>query len=260
MSSDNWFMKQLIRQVTRMFVGADGGDVYRTTTMLPEGYNKIWETIVEVEQLDVRLSVDIAAIDRNLGDSSAPVTITLSDGELLEFDYLVYTAAHAHAHKIVGDLTSEETRIFEKLQSYVLSTTIYSSNAVKHYSNEDTHAPIMYNVGKMQGVANDGQWYADRNDMQVFGGLKNNGMQIRVGYQFFEDPCAADEALCDSDRVPDTRCVRREQNFSSSAFCGSPTPSNYKLATRFALTGRVGSPRSRPRCRSSLWRRWRRSR
>ena len=126
--------------------------------------------------------------------------VSLSTGEKLEFDFLIYTAPHAHSNKIVVDLSPPESAIFDSLSSYVLSTTIYTSDSVPHYSS-DRGSPIMYNVDKMSGAPNDGEWYADRNDMEIFGNTKKDVKQMRVGYQFFEDPCAADKALCDSDRI-----------------------------------------------------------
>eukprot|EP00520_Triparma_pacifica_P017886 CAMPEP_0118632508 /NCGR_PEP_ID=MMETSP0785-20121206/486_1 /TAXON_ID=91992 /ORGANISM="Bolidomonas pacifica, Strain CCMP 1866" /LENGTH=600 /DNA_ID=CAMNT_0006523291 /DNA_START=1 /DNA_END=1803 /DNA_ORIENTATION=- len=203
-SSDNWFMKEFVRQITKMFVGGDAAQVYRTTTMLPEGYGKIWPKIASHHDLDIRFDADIVSIDRQLGDPSAPVIVTLADDQVLEFDFLIYTAPHAHSNKIVKDLHKEETEIFDSLESYVLATTLYTSDSVDHYSISDHNAPIMYNVDKMSNVENDGQWYADRNDMSIFGNSKKDKEQMRVGYQFFEEPCAADSTLCDSDRFPKT--------------------------------------------------------
>ena len=140
--------------------------------MLPEGYGKIWSKIADAHSLDVRFSTDIASIDRQLDDASAPVLVALASGEVLEFDFLVYTAPHAHSNKIVKNLHSEETAIFDSLESYVLATTIYKSDAVAHYSTSDNKSPIMYNVDKMINADNDGEWYADRNDMAIFGHSK----------------------------------------------------------------------------------------
>merc|ERR1712054_199722 len=81
---------------------------------------------------------------------------------------------------------------------------IYKSDAVAHYSTTDNKSPIMYNVDKMVNVENDGEWYADRNDMAIFGRSKKDLEQIRVGYQFYEAPCSADTSLCDSDRFPNS--------------------------------------------------------
>ncbi|GMH80711.1 hypothetical protein TL16_g08665 [Triparma laevis f. inornata] len=212
-STDNWFMKQFIKKVVGCMVGGGADDVYRTTTMLPEGYNKIWETIVTHNNLNVQFGADITSIDRQLFDPAAPVTITFSDGSSTDYDFLIYTAPHAHASKIVTDLTSSETEIFTSLNSYVLATTIYSSDPVSHYSDPDTGSPIMYNVDKMSTIKNDGEWYADRNDMRVFSGRTITERQTRVGYQFYEDPCASDENLCDTDRI----VVNAEDGFGGSS-------------------------------------------
>ncbi|GMI11288.1 hypothetical protein TrLO_g10485 [Triparma laevis f. longispina] len=212
-STDNWFMKQLIKKVVGCMVGGGADDVYRTTTMLPEGYNKIWETIVTHNNLNVQFGADITSIDRHLSDPAAPVTISFSDGSSTDYDFLIYTAPHAHASKIVTDLTSSETEIFTSLNSYVLSTTIYSSDPISHYSDPDTGSPIMYNADKMSTAKNDGEWYADRNDMRVFSGRTITKRQTRIGLQFYENPCASDESLCDTDRI----VVNAEDGFGGSS-------------------------------------------
>ena len=175
-STDNWFMKQFIKKVVGCMVGGGADDVYRTTTMLPEGYNKIWEAIVSKHNLNVKLGVGIKSIDRRLSDPdpSAPITITFEDGSSSDYDFLIYTAAHAHASKIVTDLTSSESEIFSALNSYVLATTIYSSDPVAHYSDVDTGAPIMYDVDKMASKENDGEV---RNKKTVSGFSQNDSVE-----------------------------------------------------------------------------------
>jgi len=208
MKTSNPVVKAFVRKVTDTLVGGDADAVYRTTTMLPEGYGKLWQRIYEREKLDVRFGVEDLRIDRQLDDADAPVVVeyTNSSGGAarVEFDFLVYTAAHAHAQKYVGDLTSSEAAIFDTLESYVLATTLYESDPVAQYS-EGADTPIMYNVGKMLSGANDGEWYADRNDPLIFAGesrVRGKDRQLRVAYQFYESPCEHDASLCDADRSP----------------------------------------------------------
>lgn len=196
-------------------VGATADGVDRTTTMLPEGYGKIWATIYQKEGLDVRFGVEIPAggIDRQLGNPDAPVRVTYSAGGAApvteEFDFLLYTAALQDGFlnkKFVSDATAEEARIFSTLKGYVLATTLYRSDWVADYSDQGRDAPIMYNADKMDNRTMDGGWYADRNDPRIFSPSMfgpRNFDQTRVGYQFYEDPCAADEVLCETDRSPD---------------------------------------------------------
>jgi len=102
----------------------------------------------------------------------------------------------------VQDLVEEDTSIFNRLESFVLATTLYTSSPVLGYSDE-THAPIMYSAEKMSGPAKDGSWYADRYDSAIFAGEWSQNAQTLVGYQFFENFCDADPVLRDTDRTPD---------------------------------------------------------
>ena len=63
--------------------------------------------------------------------SSDPVHAEVPPGRGYEkeYDFLIYSA-HVHAHKYVKDLVSEEASIFSKLQSFVLATTLYTSDPV----------------------------------------------------------------------------------------------------------------------------------
>jgi len=187
-------------------VGGDAKPVRRTTTMLPEGYEKIWTTMVEKDGLDVRYGVDILekGIDRQLHNHSAPILIKYKQhGKLVteEFDFLIYSAPHAHAQKYVKDVVSNEQRIFSQLKSFVLATTLYTSPPVKDYTDEKHQLPIMYSADKMADSSQDGSWYADRYDDYIFGHVWNPQMQVRVGYQFYED-YQLYESLKDTDRTP----------------------------------------------------------
>ena len=191
-----------------MFVGGHADPVKRTTHMLPEGYQKIWTTMAEHDGIDVRFGVDIQSIDRQLNDPRAPVLIKYTQEsqslEVIEeaYDFLIYSAPFSHSHKYVTDLVEKETSIFNRLKSFVLATTLYSSSPVLDYSDK-TRAPIMYSADKMSGPDEDGSWYADRDDPAIFAGEWDEDEQTRVGYQFYENFCDADPVLCDTDRTPD---------------------------------------------------------
>lgn len=209
-TSNTKIMKYFLKSLTKAFVGGDAEAISRTTTMLPEGYGKIWKTMHEMDGLDVRFGVEIASggIDRQLGQAGAGVKVTYrQDGgaeQTEEFDFLLYTAPFSHASKFVKDLTAEESRIFNQLKSFVLATTLYQSTAVDHYSDPDAgDAPIMYNTMKMEDSTMDGGWYADRNDPRIFGHSRARKNQTRIGYQFFENYCEFDPSMCNSDRTPD---------------------------------------------------------
>jgi len=209
-ASDSAPMKAFVHLLTTFFVHGDAANVFRTTTMLPEGYGKVWKTIYEKDALDVRFGVEIAkgGIDRQLDQNNAGVKVTFrqngSPWRTEEYDFLLYTAPFAHASKFVKDLTMNEDAIFSQLKSFVLATTLYKSDAVKDYSEPGTgiNAPIMYNTDKMGNKTMDGGWYADRDDRLIFGHNRPKYNQTRVGYQFFEDFCEFDGTLCDSDRTP----------------------------------------------------------
>lgn len=155
------------------------------------GYQKIWTTIAEKDGLDVRYGVEILdqGIDRQLDDPSAPVRIKYRQkgkNEVIEeeYDFLIYSAPHAHAKNFVKDVAIQEESIFSSLKSFVLATTLYSSEPVLDYT-DSARRPIMYEADKMSGPSHDGSWYADRWDDLIFG-QPITGRQTRVGYQFYE--------------------------------------------------------------------------
>ncbi|CAE7433247.1 unnamed protein product [Symbiodinium natans] len=196
-----------VHDLTWLMVGGTADVVKRTTTMLPEGYQKIWTTMAESDALDVRYGVEILEIDRQLHDPTAPVRIKYTQSsnptEVIEEEYkfLIYSGPHAHAHKYVKDLATEEETIFSQLKSFVLATTIYKSDQVFDYTDQ-LDAPIMYSADKMSGPHQDGTWYADRYDAAIFSDELAFRNQTRVGYQFYENFCEVDSLLCDSDRTP----------------------------------------------------------
>jgi len=177
--------------------------------MLPEGYGKLWKTIAEKDDLHVKFGVEIkeSGIDRQLDQPDAGVKVTYrQDGGAWlteEYDFLLYTAPFTHSDNFVKDVTKEEYSIFTQLQSFVLSTTLYQSDAVKDYTEPSLNDPIMYNADKMDNHTMDGTWYADRNDPAIFGHHGRFKGQTRVGYQFFEKYCDFDATLCNTDRTPD---------------------------------------------------------
>lgn len=195
-----------VHKVARLLVGGDAESIRRTTTMLPEGYGRLWTKIVEQEKLDVRFQVEITAggIERQADDPAAPVRITYSQAGgpsvTEEYDFLIYTGPHAHAHKYVADLSAFEASLFSKLQSYVLSATLYKSDSVASFTDASSSKPLMFNAEKVRGPDADGGWYADRYDALIHSGLRQD-RQVRVGYQFFQDACTAEPEMCDSDRV-----------------------------------------------------------
>lgn len=207
--SNTSLTRAVVKKLTTCMVGGEADTVFRTTTMLPEGYGKLWKTIYEQDELDVKFGVEIktGGIDRQLArrDAGVKVTYRQDGGEWRteEYDFLLYTAPFAHSHKFVNDLTKQERSIFSQLESFVLTTTLYQSDAVKDYSEPDLDSPIMYNVDKLDSYTHDGGWYADRDDPRIFGDYRYDRGQTRVGYQFFEKYCDFDDALCDTDRTPD---------------------------------------------------------
>ena len=195
-----------IKGLVTGLVGGEADPVKRTTTMVPEGYEKIWTTMAKKDELDIRYGIEIVegGIDRQLEKENAGVVVTyMQNGQKMteEFDFLIYSGPHAHAKKYVKDVAAEEQRIFSSLKSFVLATTLYTSAPVKDYTDEKHQLPIMYSADKMADSSQDGSWYADRYDDEIFANVWNPGLQPRVGYQFYEN-YEVDEDLQDSDRSP----------------------------------------------------------
>lgn len=168
----------------------------RVTGVLPEGFGQLWASMAAQDELQVEFGVEIMEIDRQLSDPNAPVKVTFAQeqNDITEiFDHLFYTAPHANAHLYIKDLTERERAIFGDLSSYVLATTLFKSN------------PVGSAVGRVNATAltekDEGAWYADRFSAGTFG-HEDSQTQLRVGYQFYEDPCSASDVLCDSDRFP----------------------------------------------------------
>lgn len=195
-----------VRGLVAWLVGGKAKPVKRTTTMLPEGYEKIWTTMAEKDGLNIRFGVHIEeqGIDRQLDQPNAPVVIQYTqDGEKKseEFDFLIYSGPHAHAKTYVKDIATKEERIFSRLRSFVLATTLYISAPVKGYTDEKHQIPIMYAADKMADASQDGTWYADRYDDLIFAQTFNTELQPRVGYQFYEN-YGIHPSLRDTDRSP----------------------------------------------------------
>lgn len=174
------------------------GTVYdRVAASLPQGFGRLWASMVKRDKLNVKFGVEIAEIDRQLDDPDAPVRITYAQGRkdrTKNYDHLIYTASHANADNYVKDLTDNERAIFSDLTSYVLATSLVKS------------APMGIPVTSRLNVTalaerDEGAWYGDRYSAAMFNRIDITS-EIRVAYQFYEDPCSASEALCDSNRLP----------------------------------------------------------
>jgi len=190
-------------------LGDSAGSDMIATTMVPEGFQKIWQRVHEQDQLDVRFNVEIAKIQRaKKWKKKNPIKITYSQSggdELTEkFDLLIYTAPHALAGDFVK-LTKKEKKIFKHLSQYILMATVYESSPVVGYSDEVSAKSGMFNISALDsGSEDDGLWYADRDDYRISGtdgARQANGKQSRVAFQFYEKPCSQPRndspSLCD---------------------------------------------------------------
>lgn len=108
---------------------------------------------------------------------------------------------HRWTSRYVQDLTVGENGIFQQLQSYLLTTTLYLADAVDGYS-DSSNIPVMYNADQVSGPEMDGSWYADANVQVIFTAQRRQRNQLRKGYQFMQNPCAYDVVFCDTDRFP----------------------------------------------------------
>lgn len=210
----SWYLKWAIRDIANFIVGGDARAISRITTMLPEGYAKIWKRMHEKDNINVRFHVEIESIDRQLHDEAAPVKITFSEAgsksQTEEFDVLVYTAPHGLAHSFVKDIAAEEQRIFEGLSPYVLMTTLYKGAPVPGYSTSDAKKTIFYDTKALVDKKSDGDLYCDRDAHRIFAN-HDGPVQERVSYQFYEDPCAVDKELCNFAKFPRDSSPRFDQ-------------------------------------------------
>lgn len=113
LSTNSFVWKTVVNMLTSIFLQHTGKSLYRTTTVLPEGFEKLWNTINDREELEVRFGVKDLVINRQLHDNSAPVLVSYtfsgttvnSDSQEEnvvsneEFDFLIYTGPHASVDK-----------------------------------------------------------------------------------------------------------------------------------------------------------------
>jgi Flavin containing amine oxidoreductase len=212
-SPSNVVCVQFVKLLTDLLVGNNAGVSNGFLFLQPEGWQKLLTTIADKEELNIQLGVTDLQVDRSLDDDRAPIRISYNqvltgfpDGVPgsqpnfveEEYDFVIYTAPHAHAHKYVVDLTEQETKIFDKLESLVVMATLYTATAVRGYY---TDGGIAYHPNRLNSLEDDGRWATDVNAGNVFSIPPFH--QLRVGYQFVTDFCTYDSVLCDEDRYPD---------------------------------------------------------
>lgn len=189
-------MKLFVHKAAKYLVGGAATGVEQPTTMLPEGFQTLWQRIVEQDGLKVTLNANIVnfGIDRQLDYPTEPIRISREvEGEkwplVEEYDELIYAAPLRDATMSFLDITDEEREIFGDLKMSSLVTTLYSSDSAPKGSLYDTRV-LMNKTGE-------GHLFHDRSDEQIFGSGQHERAPLRVAVQFYESgSCGYHDPIC----------------------------------------------------------------
>ena len=100
---------------------------------LKGGYEKLWSSIVEKEEMEVRYNVDIVGVSRR---RYGGVTITMWDSSILHHehcDFMVWTPPMTDLLKVLHYPTRNEWDLFSQLQATVTTASVFTSKGlVRH--------------------------------------------------------------------------------------------------------------------------------
>ena len=104
-----------------------------TINVLKEGYEALWSTIVEREEVEVRYNVDIVGVTRT---GYGGVTIHMWDTSILHHehcDFMVWTPPMTDLLKVLHYPTRNEWDLFSRLQATVTTASVFTSKGlVRH--------------------------------------------------------------------------------------------------------------------------------
>jgi hypothetical protein len=184
-----WATPELLMGLTKQFIG-----LKKITRMLPDGYETLWRTMAEKDELSIKLNAAIHSIKRQLPEGRITIEYTDTKGErqIEVYDFLILAINLRSALGIIEDPSETEKRLFSALKGFTLTTTLYESDPMPGFSTPDYDKAIAYfPQALIPGHAN--EWCADRNDRHIFatvnGLVKRFDRQVRVAFQFSdEDP------------------------------------------------------------------------
>jgi len=116
-----------------------------TINVLKEGYETLWSTIVEREEVEVRYNVDIVGVTRT---GYGGVTIHMWDSSILHHDhcdFMVWTPPMTELLKVLHDPTISERIHFSRLQASVTTASVFTSKGQVRHS---PYTVFMENVGR----------------------------------------------------------------------------------------------------------------
>ncbi len=179
-----WVTPEFLLGLVKQVIG-----ITQITRMLPDGYETLWRTIAEKDDLSIKLNTIIHSINRQAENEQVTIDYTNSEGvrQLEGYDFLVLTINLRDALGLIKNPTETEQRLFSVMKGFTLTTTLYESDPIPGFSTADYDKAIAYFPDALRPNRNN-EWYADRNDRHIFAAAndlqKCFDRQVRVAVQF----------------------------------------------------------------------------
>ena len=132
--------------------------------MLYNGFESIWQKVVEKENLNVRFNTNITGINRNIDDSNKPIEIKLDNDEIIECDVLFMAVDQRISVKLFTDCTQQERDVFSNLTPFTMVTTLYSNDF-----DDEEKKPIKFETKLWPAplLRANGELFAARHSMRI---------------------------------------------------------------------------------------------
>ncbi len=173
------------------------------TKMLPDGYQELWRRIAKDDELSIKFNTTIKldGIDRKTQPDKVRIEYTDAEQESQTetFDFLILTISLREALQLLKYPTETESKLFNALVGFTLTSTLYESEPIPRYSTPEYDKAGAYFPDVLNPKHNN-VWYADRNDRNIF--AKSSNMpksferQRRIAFQFSDqEPPVGEEDI-----------------------------------------------------------------
>jgi hypothetical protein len=141
--------------------------------VLQSGFQNLWKTIADREELNVLYEVQIEKVNRHLNEPDQKITIEAKgpSGQDLHYecDFLIEACPLPFALKFMEDATDTEKELFSAIESYSVLTTLTEG---PKYAPESEPNGITYHYQRLT-PEDEGRMYAECNTHNVY--LKPDG-------------------------------------------------------------------------------------
>lgn len=162
--------------------------------MLKPGFQTLWKTIAQKDELKIIYNASVTSINRNLDARDKPVIVeVLVEGEpqTMEFDFVITTIPlTSPSVNMFSDLTAEEREIFGALRSATLCTALYRADIFNQKEKGIQFYP------ERQKPEFEGRFYSERISAKALDpDLPNQSWHVSVAYQYMatHDPEGIEE-------------------------------------------------------------------